>query len=228
MSISMASATAPRHSVQAKSLTLLELCQTIHDLRHMSSRDTSQILTRRLYFHPVNTKSNCKPQPSKLIARGILRTNPIVDEKSTVSFRKRMPSRELAILPSSFSLVARSTSKINSWIATENEDNNELETSTITSSLNQISLAPITQRPPVLSKKKTMPNKSLYVPNPNKRTVPLTEKNDRRRMNVWNYLHHNIDRPIPQDPPTTPLHYSTDFDIQNQKSFYSLPDIFIN
>ncbi|CAF0802924.1 unnamed protein product [Adineta ricciae] len=221
----MASATVPRNSVQAKSLTLLELCQTIHDLRHMSSRDTSQILTRRLYFHPVNTKSSYKPQSSKLIARGILRTNPMVEEKPTSSFRKRTSPHDLSILSSSFSLVSRTHFKTNICTTTENDDNNDLETSTITSSLNQISLAPITQRPPVLSKKKMMPNKSLYVPNPNKRTVLLTEKNDKKRMNVWNYLHHNLDRPFPQDPPTTPLHYSTDFDIQNQKSYYSLPDI---
>ncbi|CAF1022609.1 unnamed protein product [Adineta ricciae] len=220
----MASATVPRNSVQAKSLTLLELCQTIHDLRHTSSRDTSQMLTRRLYFHPVNTKSSCKSQSSKLIARGVLRTNPMVEEKLTSSFRKRTSSRDLSILSSSFSLVARTNSKANTCTPTEN-DNNDLETSTIISSLNQLSLAPITQRPPVLSKKKTMPNKSLYVPNPNKRTVLLTEKNDKKRMNVWNYLHHNLDRPVPHDPPTTPLHYSTDFDIQHQKSYYSLPDI---
>ncbi|UJR08119.1 hypothetical protein I4U23_012396 [Adineta vaga] len=206
---------APRHPVQAKSLTLLELCQTIQDLRRTSSQDASQILTRRLYFHPINTKSNSKQrQSSKLVARGILQTTPS---------QKQTSHPNLSILSSSFSFATRSNSKMNSSIMTDNDDTNELEISTVTSSFNQISLAPITQRPPLLTKRRTALNRSLYIPD--RQLVQLTDKIDTQRLNLWNYINKKFDRPCPQDPPTTPLHNSTDFDIQQQESYYSFPDI---
>lgn len=47
-------------SSKGKSLTLLELCQTLKDFRCTTSRSTSQILTRRLYLHPLSLSTNAK------------------------------------------------------------------------------------------------------------------------------------------------------------------------
>ena len=64
--------TTTRHPVKARSLTLLELCQTINELRHTSSRNTAQILNRRLYLHPLTISTNAKQHSSRIIANNLV------------------------------------------------------------------------------------------------------------------------------------------------------------
>lgn len=58
--------TTERYPIKAKSLTLMELCQSIHDFRNPTTRNTAQILTRRLYLHPLTVSGALKMHSTKI------------------------------------------------------------------------------------------------------------------------------------------------------------------
>ncbi|CAF0859044.1 unnamed protein product [Adineta steineri] len=202
----MTTTVTPRHSIKVKCLTLLELYPTNNDRHHTSSRNTAQILTRRIYLHPLTLNSNAKQQSSKILANNLLKIDQSNLEKTSL-FSKNIPFNDRSI-SSSLSLTTRSNSKTASSIVTDTDTNNEFETSTITSSFNQINLPSISRNSFSIPKKRTVSTRSLYVPK------KRTQKTSKDKLDVWHYLYNTLERPLPRDPPTTPLDYSRDIDLQ--------------
>ena len=193
---------AERYPIKAKSLTLLELCQSIHDFRNPSSRNTAQILTRRLYLHPLTINSNAKTHPSKFSSHTSLDlTRPDVSSQHSKkkSSHKRRSQRDLTIQSSSVPLLTRRSTKLNvSTTTTDEESTNEFEVSRTTFASNQVSLPPlITHHTPSSS---TRPSKLLH----QKKSKPIRPRME--KVDVWGELAHALRRPIPQDPPTTPFY----------------------
>jgi hypothetical protein len=213
--------TTRRYPVKAKSLTLLELCQTVNDLRHASSRSSAQILTRRLYLHPLTINPNPKQQSSKIIPDDLLKVDQFNQSNldKTTSFRKKIPYRGLAILSPSLSLA--SNTRFNTSIHSDNDDNNDYSTSTTTNSLNQFSSSIMNRSTSLLSKRNVF-TRSLYIRN--KRNINSNQKGRREQLAVWDQLDYTLERPMPRDPPTTPLSFYTltDFHLQEQSDYNSI------
>jgi len=72
-------------SSKGKSLTLLELCQTLKDFRCTTSRSTAQILTRRLYLHPLTISTHAKQYSPPQSYREPIRRSVSLSRKSTPS-----------------------------------------------------------------------------------------------------------------------------------------------
>jgi hypothetical protein len=199
--------TTARYPVKAKSLTLLELCQTVNELRQTSSRNTAQFLTRRLYLHPLTISTNVKQHSSKIIASNLLeieqfhQTN--LEKPSSPS--KHNSYQGLSILSSSFPLTARTNTKLNTSISS---DSNIYEASTT----NSVNLPPINRslQSSSSSKRSVSTRSSSYIPIQPKPTNHRPEKID-----VWRHLAHTLQRPLPKDPPTTPLDILPDFQLEN-------------
>ncbi|CAF2066122.1 unnamed protein product [Rotaria magnacalcarata] len=232
--------TTAHHTVKPKSLTLLELCQTINDLRHTSSRSTAQILTRRLYLHPLTINSNAKQHSAKIINNNLLQIERITQanlEKRN-SPRKQKPYRGLAILSSSLPLTARTNTKQNSSIISDSCIDFEASSTTMSTSRaslppthrslaslsNRINLPPITKCAPSLSSsssKHSVSTRSSYISSHQK---PIVNQNDQwEKVDVWIHLARTLQKPTPKDPPTTPLDplFDLDFDhIQDQNQGY--------
>ena len=201
---------AERYPIKAKSLTLLELCQSIHDFRNPSSRNTAQILTRRLYLHPLTINSNAKVHPSKFTSHTSLdltQTGTSHHSKKKSS-HKRRSHRDLTIQSSSVPLVNRANTKLNvSGTTTDEDSTNDFEVSRTTFSSNQVSLPPIlTRRTPSSSKGtiSTRPAKIFH----QKKIKPIRLPPE--KVDVWGQLAYALRRPIPQDPPTTPFYETYD------------------
>jgi hypothetical protein len=203
----MASTTA-RYPVKAKSLTLLELCQTINEIRNPSSRNTAQILTRRLYLHPLTISTNAKQYSLKVISNNVLEMNQTNLEKKHSSF-KRKSYHDLSLLSSSFPLTTRTNTKLNSTITTDHDNSNVFELSTTTISTNSISLPPINRGISSSLSKRTVSTRSSCIPIQQK-----PNKNRWEKVDVWRNLAHALQRPTPKDPPTTPLDILLDSELQ--------------
>lgn len=219
--------TTVSHSVKPKSLTLLELCQTINDLRHVSSRSTAQILTRRLYLHPLTINSTAKQQSTKIINNNLLqieRINQAHLEKRN-SPAKQKPYRGLAILSSSLPLTARSSTKQASSLISDSSNDFETSSTSFTSSRgsfptanrnnpllsNRVTLPPIS-RVTSTSTKHTLLSKSSYIPSQSK---SYTNNEDHwEKIDVWVHLARTLQKPTPIDPPTTPLDGSFNLDLE--------------
>ncbi|CAF2742859.1 unnamed protein product [Rotaria sp. Silwood2] len=210
----MTSTTAP-HPIKPKSLTLLELCQTINDLRHTSSRSTAQILTRRLYLHPLSVNANAKQQSTKIINNNLLH----IEQVNQANFEKRnsprqhKPYRGLAILSSSLPLTTRTNTKLNSTITIDSCSDFEASTTTMSSS-NRVNLPSINRGiSSSSSSKRSVPIRSSYIPSQQK---PTGNYNNRwEKVDVWLHLARTLQKPIPKDPPTTPLDVLLDYELEN-------------
>jgi hypothetical protein len=205
--------TTERYPIKAKSLTLLELCDRINELRQTSPRSTARILTRRFHFHPLKIKKNAKQHSSKITANNLIeikQTNQTNSEKKS-SLSKRKSYRGLSTLSLSFPLTTHKNAKPNTSITTDHDNSNKSETSTTTISTNPVSLPPINQgiSPSSPSKPTVSARPSSYIPNQQQ-----SRKNRREKINVWRHLAHSLQRPIPKDPPTTPLDTLLDFQLQ--------------
>ena len=191
------SSTTVRHPVKAKSLTLLELCQTINELQQTSSRNTAQILTRRLYLHPLSVSNNTKQNTSKIIANNLLQ---LEEATETITSSPRNQSyRGLSILSSSLPLLARTNVKTNPSLNVDMES----EGSSTTFRTNPMSLPGIPRNSTSLSSssRRTTSTRSSFIAIQRKtKSTPPPEKID-----VWRHLAQTLQRPPPKDPPTTPL-----------------------
>jgi hypothetical protein len=209
--------TTTRYPVKTKTLTLLELCQTINDLRYTSSTSTAQILTRRLYLHPLTISSNAKQHTSKLIANNLLEFEQLNQpnfQKKTVPSKHGESYRGLQILSSSFPLTTRTNTKLSTSITTDNDSSNLNEPSTATISTNQSSLPPIS-RVTSSSSKHTISTRSSYISHHQRTNFNYIHRPE--KVDVWNQLARTLQRPMPKDPPTTPFDTSSssDYHLQN-------------
>ncbi|CAF1056356.1 unnamed protein product [Rotaria sordida] len=206
--------TTTSQPIKPKSLTLLELCQTINDLRHTSSRSTAQILTRRLYLHPLTINTNAKQQSTKIINNNLLH----IEQHNQANLEKRnsprphKPYRGLAILSSSLPLITRTNAKLHSSITTDNSSDFEASTTTISS--NRVSLPSINRGiSSSSSSKRSVPIRSSYIPSQQKNIV--NHNNRWEKVDVWLHLARTLQKPAPKDPPTTPLDALFDFEVEN-------------
>jgi hypothetical protein len=208
----MTSTTTTRHPVKAKSLTLLELCQTINELRHTSSRNTAQILTRRLYLHPLTISTNAKQHSSKIISSNlseIEQVNQTIFEKRNSSLKPKQ-YRGLSVLSSSFPLTTRSNPKLTSSITSDHDYNTEYEASTTSISTNPVSLPSLNRRISSRSSRRSVFTRSTYIP-----LQPKPTFNREKKIDAWRNLSNALRRPMPKDPPTTPLEMASDFQIHD-------------
>lgn len=231
--------TTARYPIKPKTLTLLELSQSISDFRHpppslssyqyQSSPNTAQILTRRLYLHPLTINSNFKQQALKTSATttavsGVAVTPTDNEQRPHINIEKnrkhKSSHRGLAILSSSFPLTTRmnykpdirhSRDKIS--IHTDNDTNSDLDASITSISFNQSSLPSIARG--TTSSTHTICTRPSCITN---RRKTYTKPTRVEKVNVWNHLHETLQRPIPMDPPTTPLGNVSDLDIKYNES----------
>jgi hypothetical protein len=207
----MASTTA-RYPIKAKSLTLLELCQTINDFRSPLSRNTAQISTRRLYLHPLTISSNAKQHSPKILSNHSLD----LEHFNQTNLEKRNPPHKhkphggLKILSSSFPLLTRMNTKTIASTITDDHTTHEANTTTISS--NHLSLPPI-NRGASSSSKRTVSTRTSYITNQPKKH--FNDNHQWEKMDVWQHLARALQRPTPKDPPTTPLDMLSDFHLQN-------------
>jgi hypothetical protein len=206
--------TTARYPVKAKTLTLLELCQTINDLRYTSSTSTAQILTRRLYLHPLTISNNAKQHASKLATNNL----PDIEQYNQSSLeRKPLPRKHAAyhglqIFSSSLPLTSRTNTKLNSSITTDNDSSTLNEISTTTISTNHTSLPPISRGTSSTSKR-TISTRSSYI-SQNQRTNFNYIQRPPEKVDVWHHLARTLQRPMPKDPPTTPFEATSDYHLQ--------------
>ncbi|CAF1184118.1 unnamed protein product [Rotaria sp. Silwood1] len=208
--------TTTSHPIKPKSLTLLELCQTINDLRHTSSRSTAQILTRRLYLHPLTINTNSKQQSTKIINNNLLHIEQInqANLEKRKSSHQHKPYRGLAVLSSSLPLTTRTNTKLNSSVHTDSSSDFEVSSTTISS--NRISLPSINRvTTSSSSSKRSVPIRSTYIPSQQKYPVNHNNNNHWEKVDVWLHLARTLQKPIPKDPPTTPLDALFDFELEN-------------
>lgn len=196
--------TTVRHPVKAKSLTLLELCQTINELQNTSSRNTAQILTRRLYLHPLSVSNTSKQHTSKIITNNLLQ----IEEPNEIitPSPRNPPYRGLAILSSSFPLIARTNVKTtNQSLNVEHDVPSESEGSVTTFGT---SLPLIPRNPTSLSsssRRTTTSTRSSFIAIQRKSKSTPPPPAPLEKIDVWRHLALTLQRPPPRDPPTTPL-----------------------
>jgi hypothetical protein len=194
-------------------LTLLELCQTINDFRNPLSRNTAQILTRRLYLHPLTISTNTKQHLPKILSNHSLD----LEQFNQTNLEKRNPPQKhkshggLAILSSSFPLITRMNTKITASTITDDDTTHEASSSTISS--NHLSLPAVNRGASSSSSKRTVSTRTSYITNQPKRHFNNNQRWE--KMDVWQNLARALQRPTPNDPPTTPLDMLSDFHLQN-------------
>jgi hypothetical protein len=226
--------TTVRYPIKPRTVTLLELCQSITDLRrpppslssyqYQSTPNAAQILTRRLYLHPLSINPTSKQQPSKIPTTAV--TLPDIDQRHQLNSDKKRETKNakhkshcgLAILSSSFPLITRMNTKTSPRqsrdkvsIHTDDEIYSEGDTSSTTISFNQHTLPAIARG--TLSSTHTVCTRSYCHVNVQK-TYPK-RSNHWERVNVWHHLDRSLKRPIPNDPPTTPRDMSPVFNREN-------------
>ena len=230
--------TTARHAIKPKVLTLLELCQSVTDFRqfpHSStasynyqvSSNTAQILTRRLYLHPLTINPSAKQQLSKLSNTTVnspdneQRHQSNVDKGRDTHRRKKKSSHDdLSILSTSFPLLTRANPKSDVRpsrdkisMQTDEDTISDFELSATNISLNQPSLNSFTRRK--LPKSRSVDPHPSVIGNQQK----IYKKPSRvEKMNVWHHLDRTLERPTPLDPPTTPFGSEASFIIDNDQA----------
>lgn len=203
--------TASPYPPKAKSLTLLELCQTLSELRNTTSRNTAQILTRRLYLHPLTISSNAKHHSSRLIANNLLETdelNQINAETKDSIISKHRSCQDLSILSSSFPLSTRVNTRPSVYHPFGHENPSDFEASRST-------LPSINRNLTSSSTKRSLSNRSSFISIQQKaKASPATQA---EKIDVWRSLARTLQRPVPKDPPTTPLDIVSDFQLHNSQ-----------
>ncbi len=250
----MMSSTA-RYSIKPKNLTLFEICQSINDHRHpppsvssyqfqyQSSVNTGQILTRRLYLHPLSINPNQKQQVSKTSTNAptTVATPSNSEQHHQLNYDKnrvkhhtknKLSHRGLAVLSSSFPLTTRMNSKPDTRhsrdktsMHNDGDMNSDYDGSTTTGSFNQFSLPSITRG--TLSTTRSLCTRPAGGNLTNRRKI-YTKPNRFEKIDVWHHLGQTLERPMPIDPPTTPLINVSDFNIENdepQNSYISYNSI---
>jgi len=236
--------TTARYPIKPKNLTLLEICQSISGYRHpppsvssyqyqyQSSANTAQILTRRLYLHPLTINPNQKQQLSKTSTtpRTTVVTPSDIEHYHQLNYdknhethhtKKKLSHRGLAILSSSFPLRTRINQKSETRhyrdkasIHIDGDMNSDYDASTTTGSFNQPSLPSITRG--TFSSTHSLCPRPAYENLINRRKTYM-KPNRLEKVNVWHHLDQTLERPMPLDPPTTPLSNVPGFDIENDE-----------
>lgn len=226
--------TTARHAIKPKVLTLLELCQSVTDFRqfppsstasynYQVQSNTAQILTRRLYLHPLTINPNAKQQLAKLPSSTAnspdneQRHQSNVEKVRDKHRRKKKSSHDdLTILSTSLPLLTRTNPKSDIRPSREkismqiDEDiNSDFELSATNISLNQPSFNSFTRRK--FPKPRSVDSHPPVIGNQQK-IYRKTEK-----MNVWHQLDRTLHRPTPLDPPTTPLGSEASFKFDNDQ-----------
>ena len=205
--------TTARLPIKPKTLTLMELCQSMNDFRqapfpppppatvssyqYQSAASTAQILTRRLYLHPLTINSDGK----QVLAKSEL-TGSESDFRPSLNLEKRKskgsPHRGLAILPTSFPLLARITGKPEARLS---RDQSSTTVDTDTTSETDVSWSKATFTPPTLPPIIRRRNPIRTRP---ARVKPPTETPRWNKTHVWFKMDQVIHRTTPVDPPSTP------------------------
>ncbi len=222
--------TTARYPIKPKTLTLLELCQSIVDLRqttstsnlYQSTQNTAQILTRRLYLHPLTINSNGKQPLAKLATNTVMlpdieqRHHSYSDKRRDVKHSKAKSSTQgLAVLSSSLPLTARSNparpsrdrererererDKIS--VHTDDDTRSEGDANIISGSWNQSSSLPSIARGTLSSTHATCTRPSYTINH--KKTYWKPSRSERTAL--WPSLERRLPRPVPISPPSTPL-----------------------
>lgn len=188
----------------------MELCQSIHDFRNPSNRNTAQILTRRLYLHPLTINTSSKTHAPKVQSHGHVETDALmINQKHTIKHRSH---GDLTVHSSSVPLLNRNNPKVNISVTAEEESTHDFETSITSFSINQLTLPSVVTRKTTPSIKRTLSTRPLQLFQ-QKRIKPARQRQG--KVDVWRQLAHTLERPIPSDPPTTPFTQLNDFDFEN-------------
>ena len=247
--------TTARHAIKPKVLTLLELCQSVSDFRQLPlpsttpynyqfSSNTAQILTRRLYLHPLTINPNARQQQLSKITTSTAnspdfehrRQSNAEKHRDTRQKKKKSSQHDLTVLSTSLPLISRINPKSDVrhsrekvFMQTDDDLNSDLELSTTSNTLNQPSLTSFTRKR--LSKARPSDTHPSVVVNQQK----IYKKPSRvEKINVWHHLDQTLERPLPIDPPTTPLGSDSNFNVDNNPSdspyvnYYSIDQMYIS
>lgn len=229
--------TTSRYPIKPKTLTLLELCRSFHDFRHppptVSSYQSqlaptaAHVLTRRVYLHPLTLNSTFKQQSIKSASNNSLSTldsdfrHSLNFEKPRTTYVKNKAAfNGLAVLSSSAPIRTRIKAKLDArnsrdkpLMNMDDDASSDVETSITTFSSNQLSLHALARG--TSSSTHTACTRPACVLSHQK---AFTKSNRYDKIDVWNHLSETLQRPMPTDPPTTPLHIVSDFDKENDES----------
>ncbi|CAF1071937.1 unnamed protein product [Rotaria sp. Silwood1] len=233
----MASAAA-RYPLKPKTLTLLELCQSYHDFRHppssssyhsQSSSNSSHVLTRRIYLHPLTLNSHSKHQSLKSSSTNSLTTfdheqrfHPINSDKNREIHHVKNQSsfHGLAVLSSSAPIATRINTKSDTrhirdkqFINIDDDTNSDYDVSTLTLTSSQSNFQSHT-RGTSSSTHKICTRPSCVMNN----HKAYLKSNRWNKVDVWYHLDRTLQRPMPNDPPTTPLNIVVDSNKENDET----------
>ena len=233
--------TTARYPIKPKTLSLLEICQSISDFRQQHpppsvasyqyhvTPNTSQILTRRLYLHTLTIKPNPnKQQIPKTLSTNLSSIDGESPRQTTQSEKSRENTREkkkpsqpnLAIFSSSLPLITRLNTKPETRHAyrqrgslqTDEDTNSENDISTTANSLRVPSLTGV-NRGTLASTGSKCTRPSCLVNHQKLYPKPIRQ----RKINAWNHLDQTLERPIPMDPPTTPLIHMSNYNFDHEE-----------
>ncbi|CAF2428356.1 unnamed protein product [Rotaria sp. Silwood2] len=229
----MASATA-RYPLKPKTLTLLELCQSFQDFRHpptssSSSSSSSHVLTRRIYLHPLTLNPHSKQPLSKTSSTHSLatfdheqRAHHVNSDKNREihQIKNKSSFHGLAVFSSSAPITTRISTKSDTRhirdkqsINIDEDTNYDYDTSTLTISSSQPSLQSLT-RGTSSSTHKICTRPSCVMNN----HKTYLKSNQWDKFDVWDHLDQTLQRPMPNDPPTTPYNTVIDLNKENDES----------
>ena len=197
--------TTARSLVKPKNLTLMDMCNSMHDLHQTQPQPvTAQILTRRLYLHPLSINANTRhPVPKTANSDSML----IESEKKIERIKpKPLALRGIAIVSTSLPVTSRSHHKNErryhkrkspKLFDSDLQSYSNFSSSTVVS-LNQSNVT----LPPITLKTKANSNRSpcsLYSQNINKKI------SDADRARVWFNFDNLLQQPELLVPPSTPF-----------------------
>ena len=228
--------TAARYPIKPKTLTLLELCQSFHDFRFpppsissyqcQLAPNTARALTRRVYLHPLTLNVPSKQQSSKSSNNSRIlshseQCHPLNSNKYREMYHIKNKSSDhgLVILSSSLPLMTRINGKSDprhcrdkSLKNVDDDSGSDYDASTTTISLNQASFLSIARG--TSSSTRTMCTRPACVMNHQKF---YAKSNRFEKVNVWHHIDQVLERPMPNDPPTTPHNAVLGFNLENDE-----------
>lgn len=210
--------TTARHPLKPKTLTLLELCQSIKDFRNPipsgSSPSSSNVLTRRVYLHPLIINPNTKHHSLKTASISSFpsfdndQRHPLIPDRSrdTHHVKNRTSFNGLAVLSSSAPLATRMNVKPDvrhfrdrGLMNAEDDLYSDCDSSTAAFSFIQPSLQSLARG--TTSSTHALCTRPSCILNNQK---ALSKSNRWEKVDVWYNLDQTLQRPVPNNPPSTP------------------------
>ncbi|CAF0759639.1 unnamed protein product [Didymodactylos carnosus] len=197
-------------TIKPKTLTLLELCQSITNLRSSTNKmslspNTSHILTRRLYLHPLSKSK------SSSLADIETRQHLNLEKKKLTRDRTHASHRGLAILSSRLPLKTRQTTVLNNL---SNESHHRQIKHRLATDLDIIRNESVQFEDDDEYDYLSTPASSSTII-----TTSHSSKSDKwMKFNIWQHIDTVLQRPSPKQPPSTPLDMLSDYYIQGQSS----------